>query len=190
MSELINLGDTFLQMQNRVLRDEGAASIEDLDLHPAGEPLDEHRDDFNTANLTATSPALNPEKPYTIVHGNATTIRSKHTSVLDEDATFHGVSFFADESAPGNATVRVASDKRAIFIACSFERPGGASDAETVTVEDDAQAIFIGCLFVRGSLGVKNEGGAADTGNVILIGCSKRDLSSFGDHVTTVNCLG
>ena len=187
--EILNLDADGIPLQNRMIRDTLSETVDGLDIHPEGQPVEEDETEFNTFNLSSGCPPLQLSKPYTLVSGNGTFVQADKTSDIGEDAMFHGVSFSTVEDKPDIAALKIAADKRSIFVGCTFLRFESMNATEIITVEDGWQAVFIGCLFVGGTLGVKNLGGAPDAGNVILIGCSKRDMMIFGDHVTLVNCL-
>lgn len=188
--EIIDQGRGPIGWQNSFARDSVTRVLAKLGFSGDGQPAKEEKKEFNALNLSSSCPPLQISKPYTLVNGNCTFVRADKTSEINEDAMFHGVSFSTVEDKPNIAALKIAADKRAIFVGCTFHRFEGTNDTEIVTVEDGGQAIFIGSLFVGGSLGVKNLGGAPGAGNVILIGCSKREMVDFGDHVTLVNCLG
>ena len=189
VQELLDQGKGPIAFQNSVARDVLTRSYLGLGVTGDGQPAEEGKTEFNTLNLSSSCPPLQLSKPYTLVSGNGTFVQADKTSDIGEDAMFHGVSFSTVEDKPNIAALKIAADKRAIFVGCTFHRFESMNTTEIVTVEDGGQAIFIGCLFVGGTLGVKNLGGAPDAGNVILIGCSKREMVIFGDHVTLVNCL-
>ena len=195
MSEIIDLDDGTMPWQNRIIRDGVATSVDGLGLNGKSQPAEDVKKSFNSFNLSEDCPAMVFTKPYTLVSGNATTVESDKTSRMEEDSMIQGVSFFTTESAPDEPVIKVFADKRVVFIGCTFadqtlKRFKDFNTKEIITVEDSGQAIFIGCLFVGITVGVKNEGGPADAGNVILIGCSKRFTGAFGTDVTEVSSLG
>ena len=187
--EILNLDSDGIPLQNRMIRDDLSGAVDGLDIHPEGQPVEEGEKEFNTFNLSSGCPPMQLSKPYTLVSGNGTFVQADKTSEINDDAMFHGVSFSTVDGKPDVVALKIAADKRGIFVGCTFLRFEGMNFTEIITVEDGGQAVFIGCLFVGGTLGIKNLGLAPGAGNVILIGCSKREMISFGDHVTLVNCL-
>ena len=187
--EILNLDADGIPLQNRMIRDALSAASAGQGITPSGEPVEETEKQFNAVNLSLECPPIQTTKPYTLVSGNGTFVEATKTSVIGEDAMFHGVSFSTVEREPDIAALRVTADKRGIFVGCTFHRAEPMNLTEIITVEDGGKAVFIGCLFVGGTLGIKNLGLAPAIGNVILIGCSKREMMIFGDHVTLVNCL-
>ena len=195
MSEIIDLEDGTMPWQNRIIRDGVSSSVDGLGLNGSSQPVEDVKKSFNAFNMSSDCPPMVLTKPYTLVSGNATVVEAEKTSLIEEDSMFHGISFFAVEAKPDEAAIKVSTDKRAVFIGCTFADPTlkrfqSSNTKEIITVEDGGQAIFIGCLFVGVAVGVKNEGGAPDAGNVILIGCSKRFTGAFGTDVTEVSSLG
>lgn len=193
--EILDLDADGIPLQNRMIRDDLSGAVSGQDVHLRGQPIEEGEKGFNAFSLSSECPPMQLSKPYTLVSGNATTVESDKTSRMEEDSMVHGVSFFTTESFPDEPVIKVLSGKRVVFIGCTFadqtlKRFKGLNTKEAVTVEENGQAIFIGCLFVGVTVGVKNEGGPADAGNVILIGCSKRFTGIFGTDVTEVSSLG